>query len=479
MGMCFGLALAWTTAGAAEAPTPNVDGIDFEQACLAQTDPAGTHWPRAQVVARCALDRRPQHSLQDITQLAEFGEVATLEKDFAALLSAQHADPAKRDQLFAQFDVFDARDNARLAAELWIDAAPDSAFAHTAAGLRFVAAAWRVSNFADEQRSREMRYLAGKAREELEHALTLNPRLSPACKGLMHVAQMTGDEALEAKEVARCRDIDPASYRVLWAWAGTVMPQWGGRPKDWNDVADAAAAHEKDNPLLGVLRHTPAINRARIEGDARSLRAALDLAPDTDLMQLLASRLQYEDPKAALAWSSQALRFAPLESRYRLARVRLRMASGDLAGASEDLDFALAHDDTDAQAWFLRGDLAQRTSRWDDARAAYRSAMLQDPLDAWPLLGLCQVALRAGDKAESDKCTQGLVTQWSTWADAWYLRAWWLARKGDRARDDARQRFLETADLSDPVHRRYSVSLAAPGKTPLVVPSQCERCAAR
>jgi tetratricopeptide (TPR) repeat protein len=240
-------------------------------------------------------------------------------------------------------------------------------------------------------------------------------------------------------------------------------------------LAQAAAAHEKENPLLGVLRNMPAFNRARTSGDIAELRSAVDLAPDVDLMQLYADRL--DDPKAALAWLSQAIRFAPREPRYRYDRAIALGNAGDFAGAMADIDFALAQDASDPQAWYQRGDLQQMQSKWKDARESYRTSLRFDPLSPWASLGECQAYARAEDDAAATaKCTEQLALGYPTWVEALYLRAWWLARKDDPAAVDARERFMQMADLQDPVHRRYFDSLAEQGKQPLVVPTLCERC---
>jgi tetratricopeptide (TPR) repeat protein len=479
-GMGMVLALLCASASAADAPAKG-GKVDLEKRCLAGRNPAGTHWNRKQVAARCALDRAPLHSMEDMARLVQSEQGrATLEKDFAALLKADHDDPRQRDQLFAQFDAFNAGSQAREVAFQWTDKAPDSPYAHTAAGLQFINAAWRVRTTAawgdvDPRRQGMMEIFAEKARDELERALSINPEISPACKGLIQVGQMTGDDALTRKELARCIAIDPASYRVMLAWAGTVLPQWGGGPEEWEALAQAAAAHEKENPLLGVLRNMPAFNRARTSGDIAELRSAVDLAPDVDLMQLYADRL--DDPKAALAWLSQAIRFAPREPRYRYDRAIALGNAGDFAGAMADIDFALAQDASDPQAWYQRGDLQQMQSKWKDARESYRTSLRFDPLSPWASLGECQAYARAEDDAAATaKCTEQLALGYPTWVEALYLRAWWLARKDDPAAVDARERFMQMADLQDPVHRRYFDSLAEQGKQPLVVPTLCERC---
>ena len=432
---------------------------DLVKRCLAYPDLPGAKWKQKTVAALCALNRAPALSLDDIARIAATADGRRdLDARFAALAKASREDDRMREGIFDEYELaFVASERAREVASMWATGAPDSAYAQAAVGLQAVAAAWTTrgtANSPDARRMARMDALAEAGRTALSRALEVDPTLSPACRGLMHVGQMTGDDDLQRSALARCLASDPTAAHVAWAWMGLVSPQWGGTDEERAEVVAHARKHVADNPLLATLYEAPNVDTISREG----------------------ARMR-DDPWRAYAHATQALRFSARERRYLLARSHMRTRLGDQAGAREDLSRALALNANDAEAWFLLGELEQARGQYPAAIGAYDAAMRNEPFEAYAQLGRCETVLRVDEDREAQlACTRSLLSAWPEWVDALYLRAWLLAKLGDPGESNYRGMFFQRADLSNPLHKRYVDSLIAGGKQPLVRRSPCDLC---
>ena len=90
-------------------------------------------------------------------------------------------------------------------------------------------------------------------------------------------------------------------------------------------------------------------------------------------------------------------------------RALIRMNSGDLKGAGQDVDEALAIDGKDPNTLQLDGDILAKLGRHDEAIAAYRKILVGDPVNRFALTSLGYVSREAGHDQEAEKYFQRLA----------------------------------------------------------------------
>ena len=112
--------------------------------------------------------------------------------------------------------MFNHRERAGEVARRWLELAPKSPFANTAAGIHYGTAGWeargtRWARETPEEQLRRMSELFSKAVPLYLRALELEPRLSVACYKLNGIGRMSSD-ALQQYAWAHCTKVDPDSY---------------------------------------------------------------------------------------------------------------------------------------------------------------------------------------------------------------------------------------------------------------------------
>ena len=77
-----------------------------------------------------------------------------------------------------------------------------------------------------ERNRTTMARLVAQAMPLLSEALQAEPRLSPACVDLAHVAKLIGDSATRDQAMDHCLAVDPLSWNVRFAWLTSLDPRW-------------------------------------------------------------------------------------------------------------------------------------------------------------------------------------------------------------------------------------------------------------
>ena len=90
-------------------------------------------------------------------------------------------------------------------------------------------------------------------------------------------------------------------------------------------------------------------------------------------------------------------------------RALIKMNSGDLEGAEQDVNEALAIDDKDPNTLQLDGDVLAKLGRRDEAIAAYRKILAIDPVNRFALTSLGYISREAGHDQDAEKYFQRLA----------------------------------------------------------------------
>ena len=441
--------------------------VGDEARCAAHPDLPGNRWREGAARGRCTLLREPKFPLDAIAAMLDSpGGVDSLEREFSALLEAHYSDQSQREQIFVSLAAFDESPQARAVSGRWLAAAPDSAFALVASATHYENLGWHARGAevmskvgADKQAA--MSDALGTAAALHARALERNPRLSPACVGLMGIGRQMSAE-LEARVTPVCMEIDPDAYAVAWGMIRSAQPRWGGTPEALTYMVAYAAARVDRNPILGALLGEAAGDAVLQppEGSKRPsevvgpLAEVAKMAPSGTLIAQAGSGYFHRGEHwLALVHLSQGLRFWPLDDDWRTLRARVLMQLGDFEWAERDLDVALAIDDSDGWRHHHKAMIQRRAGRGHAAMRPHLQRALQDPDSREAAyIELCNGYLAQAALADAEECSRKLVSEYPTSGEGWFMREWLLTRHGGGDLQDARRKLLEHGNPDEARH---------------------------
>ncbi len=324
----------------------------------------------------------------------------------------------------------------------WVDADPTSAYALAARGIHFSQAAYdarggnSAHNTSDAQFER-MREFVGKARSDLEASLKINPRLIAAYHGLLRISRLGVSTEQRDSWAHSALDLDAADPWIYGDWIDDAEPQWGGSTIEMAKLADMAAEHGKENPLLATMKAATLCNEGdqlRCKECERDGAKALDFYKQAGGFGPSACFIDGAGPAAAMAedmqtavrYYSQALRFVGGADWYAYRAQALR-SIGENEWALRDLDKAIASNPRSTTALYSKGYIFASMHRFGDAENVYLQILKIDPDNenagiALSLLYLNQTSpLLAPDKARP--LVTRLVAKYPKVAQVWLLQA--------------------------------------------------------
>ena len=248
---------------------------------------------------------------------------------------------------------------------------------------------------------------------------------SPGLKAeLAYTYQLFGKRDEAAKLYAQAADSAPRNL-ALQLSASQAEVSIGGLDAA-EKYLDRAAAVEPDNYRMHAIRGQMARLRENLPDAAREYSAALDRLPQVPAegprygIQLHMNLVEIYKSLHDEAASHHHLEIAqseigtmneqgPARPEFLRLRALIRMNSGDLKGAGQDVDEALTIDDKDPNTLQLDGDLLAKLGRRDEAVAAYRKILEGDPANRFALTSLGYVSREAGHDQEAEKYFQRLA----------------------------------------------------------------------
>ena len=443
LGLFASPAIAATTQPPAEyaehvAAIRAADAIaDPLQRCLAYPDLPGNTWAPGVAKARCTMFLTPPAYPLDRIEatLAQPDGAATLDAAFDALLAAHYADPAQRDHINLHMrEVFGDRDHdkAERIARAWLASSPKSAHAHVALGRVLESRGWeaRGGRYAVDTAPEKLEAMTGhfvKAAEHYALALEANPKLLPACIGLMAIGRQSSDP-LQAYAAQRCLDADPASYYVVQEVMTAAEPRWGGSETAMRQIAAYAMARLDKNPVLAVFAFEHAyyaIDRMD-DGDAQAIAvlepAALQVPNAAYLREVGGAYLRKRDLWKALVYLSQALRFMPdyaQESRFRSVTLE---ALGETAWARADAERAVALEPDNGLTQQHLGDIVRALDGPAPALPYYEAAMKDSRTREDTFNDYCGSLIDARRTDEARRCVDDLLAAYPENPEGWRQR---------------------------------------------------------
>ncbi|RUL78333.1 DUF4034 domain-containing protein [Dyella choica] len=292
--------------------------------CLAYPDPPGSHWTHEAVVAYCHYRYQPIITFAEVKDLIEHGKAAELDRRMDAALNAQFTQPDARGRLDQSFlmDFGDGSMATRYLLDAWKRQSPDSAFAYAASGYAYV-------NMAHEQRGGAfapdtpgekfdaMHRLLLRADADLRRAISLNPRITPVYRAMIHAAGLEFGRAYAQQAIDQAAKVDPANWTIYRERIWLAEPQWMGSLDAMQGVADSAMQHVKQNPLLWMEKTAVAQYQANVNNcdcapppEAENFPAAFDELVSMEVFQAAAKRAQEQNAIAeSVVYLSEAIRF--------------------------------------------------------------------------------------------------------------------------------------------------------------------------
>jgi len=410
------------------------------QRCLAYPDPPHGHWSHEAVVAYCRYRLRPMISTAEINTLIRNGQTAELDHRLAAALHAQLTQPEAQgllDAIYLQDFRYDAAKERPLL-DAWKRASPKSAFAYAASGYAYAEMAQdaRGEDYSENTAPanlQSMSSLLALAENDLQQALALEPRLTPA-----YVAWIDG------ANIGRTRDFvenigerglaaAPADYAIYSDLMFARQPIWGGSPQAMEQLARQAQAHAAENPLLKLLlTEAPFYEASNCHCDPRvqlaNYHEIFDQLPTTAIMWRagdLASDSGH--PEMVVVYLSETLRFLPynpLTIRARANRSFSLTYLGYPQWALAEADKVVAADPQFDAGFKARGLAYEALQDYPHAIEALRRAIALDPSSSWQLLELGNIygyKTREWDKAW--KISSQITRKFPDEANGWVLRA--------------------------------------------------------
>jgi tetratricopeptide (TPR) repeat protein len=299
--------------------------------------------------------------------------------------------------------------------DAWKRGSPDSAYAYAASGYAYVLMAHeqRGGGWAKDtpqEKFDAMDRLLRQARADLQHAIQLNPRITPVYVAMMHAAALTGDTGYADQAIRAGLKVDPSDWFIYDEMMWLERPEWFGSFERMQHVADLAIKHANANPLLWMEKQSVARYRANFSNCgcaphpiAFNFPAALDeLANGTmlaaagkkaaeqgaspmavvylsevirfhgtgdELRQMRAEHLVFVgEPEMALQEANELVAQEPGDARNYVTRGDVYIGSGDTLRGVKDLETALAMNPDDDQVLEMLGNVyTNRTHDWDKA----------------------------------------------------------------------------------------------------------------
>ncbi|MGH9503240.1 MAG: tetratricopeptide repeat protein [Terriglobales bacterium] len=241
---------------------------------------------------------------------------------------------------------------------------------------------------------------------------------------LAYTYQLAGKKDEAAKLYAQAADTAPKDLALQLSASQSEITV--GAMDGAEKYLKRAAALEPDNYRVHAIRGEIARFQEKLPDAAREYSAALDRLPQTPAegprygiqlhMNLVELYKNLHDEAAAhrhleIAQSEiDALNEqGPSRPDFLRLRALIRMNSGDLKGAGQDINEALTIDPKDLNSLQLDGDVLAKLGKRDEAIAAYRKILSRDAENRFALTSLGFLAREAGHDREAEKYFQRLA----------------------------------------------------------------------
>ncbi len=370
------------------------------QRCLAYPEPPGLHWSKAVTSAYCHYLLDPVVTLAQARDWIEQGHVAELEAQLARAKEIQLNRTGIPGLLDATYNhIFrDGSADTRALMDAWKRQAPDSPYALAASGVAYVAMAQRQrgGNYVSEtpqSNFEAMHRLLEQARTDLDRAVELDPKMTPAYGAMLYAATLDSDSAYGVSAAKRALAMDPANFPIYARLVWGSQPKWGGSVEQMQRVIDDAQRHAAENPLLLLLLSERSGGEDYVEncrcdeqGEFTLYRTVFAEAPPLNML-MSAGWAAADRDNAALSviYRSELLRFDPSQLQHRQGRAYGLLRLGETDWALAEGDALVKLGPQDANAYAVRGQARRMLGQSAPALADLEQSLRLNPSDAWTL----------------------------------------------------------------------------------------------
>ena len=272
--------------------------------------------------------------------------------------------------------------------------------------------------------------LAQLADADLQQAIKLNPKITPAYVAMILLGGMSlgGDYALAAAKRGLVQD--PGDLAIYDQWMWLEQPNWYGSLADMDAVAHDAQKHADRNPLLRMLlseRDLYRIDKCKCAPaeELSAYEAVLDTLAGVQVIDDAGYAAKDANDLAAMTiYFSEALRFNPDLRGDRIDRMYGLVEFDDFPWVFAEANALLAQSPDDeftikARGWayLTKGDLPH-------AQQDFETATELDPTDMWALARLGDVYLQHGQQWDKAwEVANRLVQKDPQHLDGWVMRA--------------------------------------------------------
>lgn len=450
--------------------------------CLAWPAIPGAQWPEGLVEAHCENEYAPRLSLDELEEHLAQGSVAALEARLAADLERHYSDKDFSENIHAHFfDIGGGSDSGRLT-QAWIEAAPESPFAHVARGHwnRGMARMARGGRWASEtprENFERMDAYADAAIASYERALELEPRLTEAHAGIIAVARLGGRDAEMKRAVWQARELAPGCRFWGHALMVSLEPRWGGSYEQMAHFAYTLKPHFAERPMAAIVATMPKVHLANQLYRADKWSEAEVVAKDatrhtTHIAPYFDAGMAILRQGSGNRW--EALMYLLGESRFPpgsayAARRRGELIwdlTGDIEWAGLSIERAVQLEPENGLGQLLLGGIRGSQGRVDEAEAAYLEAMRDPAQRREALRYLSALLIAQGEVPRAARYVETLTKEYPDYGWGWFFNAMVVIdRKGGSFSPDdeevmaAFKKFEQTADPEDPSQLRQVQAL--------------------
>ncbi|WP_188663374.1 DUF4034 domain-containing protein [Arenimonas soli] len=450
--------------------------------CLAWPEIPGAQWPDGLVEAHCDNEYAPRLTLDELDKHLREGSIATLEARLGADLERHYADEGFSEIIHAHFfDIGGGVEAGRLT-QAWIEAAPESPFAHVARGhwnrgMARMARGGKWASKTPRENFERMHAYGDAAIASYERALELEPRLTEAHAGIIGVANLGGREDAMRNAVRQARELAPACR----AWGHPLMvalePRWGGSYPQMAQFAATLKPFIADRPMAALVAAMPQVALANqlyraekwseAEAVAReATRHTTHIAPYYDAGVAIL-RQDSGNRWEALMYLLGESRFPPGNAYAARQRGHLIWdLTGDVEWAGISIERAVELEPENGLGQWLLGGIRATQGRVDEAEAAYLEAMRDPEQRRSALTNLSSLLIMEDEIPRAARYVRTLTTEYPDHGWGWFYNALVVIdRKGGTFSPDdeevmaAFDKFEQTADPGDPDQLRQVQAL--------------------
>lgn len=439
------------------------------QRCLAYPDPPGSHWSPAAVAAYCRYRTYPSMSFEQVHALLEQGQYVELDRRLAGMLDDKLHKPDVAGVMDHAFETWFNRSDLDLRPllEHWKQASPHSAFAYTASGVSYVAMAWHARGkeyIQDTPRSNidAMERLLALADADLRHAVSLDPRMTPAYVGMIDAGQLSLGSAYVRNAADAGLHTDPANFAIYSEMMRALQPRWGGSIQQMKQNGQAALKHASDNPLLMLLPEKAVAEEVDLDGDDcnvpgrfEQFRLVFDqVAVASQLSTAAESAEACNHLDLSTVYFSEDLRFYPEDRSARARRVYNLNEFDESAWAVAQASQLMREEPRNADYVVARGNAYEMLNDYPHAEQDYLATLALSPNHRQAVAALANLYMnQTHDWDKAWALDERLVQAAPGEPYGWWLRAEIQMRQPRKGLKDTADYFAAHFDTTPEMHR--------------------------